>query len=296
MKYAADIMPPYPLSAYPRLIINAAITGMVATRDDSPHVPLTTGQIIQDAVDCRNAGAAIIHLHARDEDMRPTYKKEIYQVLLEGIRRRCPDLILCVSTSGRFFSSFAHRSEVLDLTGSSRPDMASLSLGSLNFPAGASVTDPEMIQQLAEKMRQTGILPELEIFDSGMLYTMKEMIRRQVLRPPYYCNLILGSTFSTAATVHQLSSMVKDIPDNVQWAGGGIGPFQLKMNLAAILMGGHVRVGLEDNLYYDSARTIPATNPRLIERITRLAGEIGREVASPAEARSLLGFASDTAP
>lgn len=285
-----DLIRPYPLTPYPKIIINAALTGMVATRDDSPHVPLTPAEIIEDAVKCREAGASIIHLHARGRDGTPVYEKAYYREIIETIRDQCPDLILCASTSGRLFNNFEQRSDVLTLTGKARPDMASLTLGSLNFPQSASITDPDMIKRLAEKMRENGIVPELEVFDSSMLYTMKCLMRDQILTPPYYCNLLLGSQYSTPATVFNLACIVKDMPYDTQWAAAGIGIFQLKMNTTAILMGGHVRVGLEDNLYDDAGKTRLMTNVALVERVAGLARALGREVATPSEAREIIGL------
>lgn len=291
METHPDLIRPYPLTQYPKLIINAALTGMVAGRKESAHVPLTPDEIIEDAVSCRQAGAAIVHLHARGKDEKPVCEKAYYREIIEGVRSRCPDVIVCASTSGRVHNAFAQRSDVLALTGRAKPDMASLTLGSLNFPQSASVTDPDMIRHLAEKMKEAGIVPELEVFDTSMLYTMKELIRTGVLTPPFYCNLLLGSLYSTPATLFNLACLVKDMPYDTQWAAAGIGIFQLKMNTAAILMGGHVRVGLEDNLYYDAAKTEPATNPGLVERIARLAKELGREIATPKEARQMIGLA-----
>ncbi len=139
-------------------------------------------------------------------------------------------------------------------------------------------------------MRESRIVPELEVFDSSMLYTMKCLMRDKILTPPYYCNLLLGSLYSTPATVFNLACIVKDMPYDTQWAAAGIGIFQLKMNTTAILMGGHVRVGLEDNLYYDADRTRLTTNVALVERVARLARELGREVATPSEARRIIGL------
>lgn len=281
---------PYPVTPYPKLIINAAITGMIPARKDSPHVPLSPEEIIEDAVRCIRAGASIVHLHARDENGEPTYRKELYGRMILGIREHCPDAILCVSTSGRRHNTFECRSEVLELEGDAKPDMASLTLGSLNFPEQASVNTPEMIESLAIRMQKSGIVPEVEVFDPGMLHAVKVLLRRGVLTSPLYMNILLGSLYSTPATLFDLSCMVKNLPCSVHWAAAGIGRFQLKMNTASILSGGHIRVGLEDNLFYDHARQQLATNEQLIRRIVRLSSELGREVAKPFEVRTMLGL------
>jgi len=285
-----DLGIPHPVTPYPKLIINAAITGMVPTKAQTPHIPVRVEEIVADATACYRAGAAIIHVHARDENEAPTYRKEVYAEIISGIRANCSDAIICASTSGRVHNTFEKRSEVLELEGDAKPDMGSLTLGSLNFPKQASINTPEMIEQLALKMRERGIAPELEAFETGMVQTAKVLIKRGVLAPPYYCNLLLGSVFSAPGTLFDLSHMVMSLPHGVHWAAAGIGRFQLNMNLGAILMGGHVRVGLEDNLYFDHDTKELATNVSLIERLVRLAGDVGRKVASAAEARAMIGL------
>lgn len=281
---------PYPIRPYPKLIINAAITGMVSTKDDTPHIPLSIAEIIDDALTCYNAGASIFHIHARDVNGIPSSDKNIYAQIIKGIRNRCPDAIICVSTSGRYETSFEKRAEVLDLDGDVKPDMASLTLGSLNFMQQASVNSPDMIEKLAVKMNEKSIVPELEIFDTGMINTAKVLIKKGILREPFCGNLLLGSIYSASATLFDLSCMVKSLPASFLWAAAGIGKFQLNMNIAAILMGGGVRIGLEDNIYYDSSKKKLATNEMLIKRIVRISNEVEREVATALEARQMLGL------
>ena len=281
---------PHPVTPYPKLIINAAITGMVPTKDHTPHVPITVDEIIADAAACYDAGASIVHVHARDDAGKPAYQKGIYADIIRGIRAERPDMIVCASTSGRVHNTFEKRSQVLELDGDAKPDMASLTLSSLNFPKQASVNPPDMIEKLALKMKARGIVPELEAFDSGMVQAGKVLMKRGVLVPPFYCNLLLGSIYSAPGTLGELSHMVESLPEGVVWAAAGIGKFQLNMNLAAILMGGHVRVGLEDNLHYDTARKDLATNRRLVERLVAFARVIERPVATAREARKMIGL------
>lgn len=292
MNIIYDLGIPHPVTPYPKLIINAAMTGMVPTKKDTPYVPISVKEIIEDAIVCCNAGASIVHIHARDEEGRPTYKKEIYAEIIKGIRALCPDLIICVTTSGRVHNTFEKRSEVLDLDNSVKPDMASLTMGSLNFLKEASINTPEMIEMLALKMKDNGIVPEIEIFEAGMINAARVLIKKGVLKEPFYFNLLLGSIYSTPATMFDLSCMVKNLPSDVHWGVAGIGRFQLNMNLAAILMGGNVRVGLEDNIYYDNDKTKLVTNSTLIERIVRITKEIGREIATPRQAKDILGISS----
>lgn len=278
----------YPFKPYSKLIINAALTGMVTTKQDTPFVPITTDEIIEDAIKCVSAGASILHIHARDKNGKPTYKAEVFAKIIEGIRHEHPDVIICVTTSGRTYNEFEKRSEVLDLDGLVKPDMASLTLGSLNFPDQASINEPSMLMRLAEKMLTKGIKPELEIFDTGMINTAKYLCRKGYIAPPFYFNVILGSIYSAQAKMSDLSYIVNLLPQYAIWAGGGIGIFQLVVNTAAIIMGGNVRVGLEDNIWYDYNKKRLSTNEESIQRIVRIAGELGREIATPADARKML--------
>ena len=181
---------------------------------------------------------------------------------------------------------------MLELDGDVKPDLGSLTMGSLNFPNQASINTPEMIQNLALKMKERGIVPEIEIFEFGMVNATRVLMEKGILQPPFYANLLLGSIFSAQATLFDLSYMVKSLPTDVHWSAAGVGKFQLTMNLAAMLMSGHVRVGLEDNIYYDNNRKVLATNEMLIQRLVAFAREIGRDVATPHEAREMLGLPS----
>jgi uncharacterized protein (DUF849 family) len=202
-----------------------------------------------------------------------------------------PDIVICVTTSGRVFGDPERRGEVLDLDGAVKPDMASLTLGSMNFPREASVNAPGTIQALAERMRERGIVPELEVFDVGMLDYARYLIERGVLRKPFYFNFLLGSLGTLAATPLHLAQLAAAVPSGATWAAAGIGRFQLPMNAMAVAMGGHVRVGLEDNLYLDTEKQAPATNLSLVERVVGIARAMGRPVATCAEARRRIGLA-----
>jgi len=273
-----------------KLIINLALTGTVFQRNDTPHLPLTPEEIAQDCARCAALGATIFHLHARDEEGLPTCRADVYQEIIRQVRRLAPEVIICVSTSGRFFREFQERAAVLDLEGGAKPDMASLTLGSHNFSTQASMNAPEMIRSLALKMAARVIRPELEIFDLGMLDYADYLIKKGILQPPFYCNLILGSRGTLAATPYNLAHLAHSLPPGAVWAGAGLGRFQFFINSLAIAMGGHVRVGLEDNLFLDREKEVLATNADLVGRLVRVAQAVGREVATPAEARRLLGL------
>jgi uncharacterized protein (DUF849 family) len=270
-----------------KLIINAAITGMIPRTSDNAAVPVRPDDIVAEAKRVYDCGASVIHVHARDESEEPTYERSVYEPIIQGIREACPGMIVSGSTSGRKHKLFEQRSEVL----ACRPDLGSLTVGSLNFPKQASVNEPEMIQALATAMREAGIVPEMEFFDIGMIdYARDFLIPRGFITGPLYCNLLLGSLGTAAATPRNLVAMVDALPEGTTWSATGIGRFQFFVNCLAISMGGHVRVGLEDNLWMDEERTLPATNASLIERVVAVAEAMGRPVASPAEAREIIGI------
>jgi 3-keto-5-aminohexanoate cleavage enzyme len=272
------------------IVINAALTGMVPNKRDNPALPTTAAEIADDVERSVAAGASVVHLHARDDEGKPTWRPDTYRRIVAAVRDRVPEVVVCVSTSGRVFGELEQRAAVLDLDGDEKPDLASLTLGSLNFPRQASINDPDTIRALADRMLERGIVPELEIFDFGMVDYAKYLIDRGVLRPPFYFNLLLGSLGTLSATPLHLATLVESLPDEAVWAAAGIGRFQFAMNSLAVTMGGHVRVGLEDNLWLDPEKTRPATNQLLVERIARLARAAEREPASPVAARLLLGL------
>lgn len=268
------------------LIITLAPTGMIPTRADTPHVPLTPEEIARDAYRAYQLGASVVHVHARDRQGLPTYKKEIFEDIFVRIREQCPEMIICATTSGRVHPQVEHRSEVLE----TRPEMASLTMGSLNFPCYSSVNPLETIKSLAQSMKEKGIRPELEIFEPGFINTALYLCRKNYLTAPMHFNMLLGSLGSISGDLRDLVYLVESLPPNSTWSATGIGRFQTQINVGAILMGGHVRVGIEDSIYYNYHKKELATNENLVRRIVRMAEEIGREIATPREARAILGM------
>lgn len=283
--------PAFPLTPYPPLLVNAALTGMVPVRARVPHVPVTAQQIADDAERCFVAGATIVHLHARDADERPDWRRDTYAEVIPEIRRRCPGIVVCATTSGRDEPDVDRRGDVLTLTGEARPDMASLTLGSLNFRTGASVTSIATVEELARRMRDAGIAPELEVFDLGMAHLAHRLAERGLLPARPYANLLLGFSNSAPADARSLVALVDALPAGTAWAAAGFGAFQGPANALAVAMGGHVRTGLEDNPYLDHVTRTPATNAELVARAVAHAAALGRPVATPAEARRRLGLA-----
>lgn len=239
---------------------------MKPMRSDNPTVPIEPEEIIEQTHEAFEMGITIAHLHARNTDGTPTYRSEIYRRIFEGVRRHCPDLVICASSSGRKWTEFENRAEVLSL----HPDMCSLTMSSLNFPDGASVNSPDMIIRLAEEMTAHGVNPELEIFDLGMINYANYLIRKGILQGPGYWNLIFGNLSGMQADFASMAAGMQMIPTGAEIAFGGIGDQQLRANAMAISMGIGVRVGLEDNLWMDAGRKQPASNLSLLKRVHAL--------------------------
>lgn len=268
------------------LIIDFTPTGLIPTKSLTPHVPISVSEIIEDIHSAWEIGITKVHLHARDiRTGNPTYKKEVYASIIEGVRKFAPFLVVCVSLSGRTFNKFEERSEALELDGYLKPDMGSLTLSSLNFNQIASINSPEMIQNLAIKMKNLGVVPELEAFDTGMINYSKYLIKKGLLNPPYYFNLLLGNIACAQADILHAGMMIRELPENSVWSLAGIGDHQLMMNSVSIAIGGGVRVGLEDNIWYASSRTTLARNIDLIKRIHILAEANGRKIMTSEEFR-----------
>jgi len=273
------------------LIVNFTPTGMIPTKEMTPHVPITVEEIVEDIHRAVDIGITMVHLHARDAATgTSTCKAEIYGQIIAGIRSFCEDLVVCVSLSGRNVREFEKRAAPLQLEDDLKPDMGSLTLSSLNFNREASVNSPDIIQRLANEMKSRGIVPELEAFDAGMINYAKYLEGKGILEPPHYFNLLLGNIACAQADLLHVGIMIRDLPGNCLWALAGIGDYQLMMNSVAIVSGGGVRVGLEDNIWFDKARTRLATNSDLLHRIHRLAEASERKVMSPSDFRRLLNL------
>jgi len=271
------------------LIINFTPTGMIPTKEMTEHVPVSAEEIIEDVREAVKIGITMVHVHARDEQSGvPTHEAEVYEKIITGIREFASDLVICVSLSGRYVNEFEKRAECIRLEGDAKPDMGSLTLSSVNFNQQASVNSPEVIQALALEMKNRGILPELEAFDVGMINYAKYLERKGLLEAPHYFNLILGNIACAQADLLHAGIMIQDLPQDSLWSLGGVGDTQLMVNSIAIAAGGGVRVGLEDNIWYDPSRTRLTSNSDLIHRIHKLAEANHRGIMTPAELRKLL--------
>jgi 3-keto-5-aminohexanoate cleavage enzyme len=276
------------------LIINLACTGVIPTRDMSAHVPLTHTEIVDDVARALAAGVQMVHLHARDADGVQTSDPKAYGRLVESIRALPggAQLVVCVTTSGRLDAGFEPRSRVLDLDGAAKPDMASLTLGSLNFMQSASVNQPDTIRRLAQRMQERGIRPELEVFDLGMANFARVLLAEGLVTAPLYVNVLLGNVAGAQADALQLAAILSALPPGCIVCVAGLGRFQLPANGLGLLLADGVRVGLEDNLWMDAQRTRPASNALLVQRVVAAAGLFDRTLMPRLQVRTRLGLAA----
>ena len=262
-------------------IINFTPTGTQTTRTNS-FAPLTPNEIIEDVHQAYELGITMTHIHARDpQTLENTYKKNHYEPIINGIRKHCPDLTICVSLTGRSHPEFEKRSEVLELY----PDMGSLTMSSLNFPKGSSINEPEMILKLIEKMDEYGVTPEIECFDSGMINYTNYLISKGILKGPHYINMIFGNIYNGQMDPATLSSIINNVPKNSKICFGGIGKDQLYSNMLGLIYGDGIRIGLEDNLYI--TKKDKTTNMELLKRAHNIMGEMGLTVFPPNEFKNL---------
>jgi uncharacterized protein (DUF849 family) len=264
---------------------------MIPTKEMTPHVPLNVSEIVEEVHTAWDEGITMLHLHTRDPlTGESIHAKEVFAEIIERIRSFAPELIVCVSLSGRNTPEFELRATPLELDGLLKPDMGSLTLSSLNFNRRSSINEPEVIQKLAQRMLERGIRPELEAFDAGMINYAKYLHKKGFLAPPFYFNLIMGNIACAQPDLLHLGVMINDLPPESLWSVGAIGDYQLKMNSVAIAIGGGVRVGLEDNIWFDQERTRLARNIDLIKRIHELREANGRELMTPRELRDILNL------
>ena len=267
-----------------KVIITVALNGSLPTKEMNPHVPMAPEELGVTAAKCQESGASIAHVHARDSNGRPTLDPEVFERIHAEISART-DLIVQISTGARAGTDTEKRAEPIRRI---RPEMASLTTGSMNFPNQVYSNSFEVVERLAEVMKEAGTKPEMEIFEAGMIKNALGLIRKHLVEPPLHFDFVLGSRGSQPATARQLLFLSESIPDNSTWTVAALGRWQLPMGILAVGMGGHVRVGLEDNLHYRYGEL--ASNEQLVARMARVADEAERGVASPDEARELLSM------
>jgi uncharacterized protein (DUF849 family) len=269
-------------------IITAAITGALPRKAQTPAVPVTPNEQIESTHEAYEAGAALVHIHVRNKDESPSSDPELFAQVKEGVRKHCPGMIIQFSTGGRGRSQ-SERGRALTL----RPDMASLTTGSVNFPDQIYENPPQLIADLASSMLEFDIKPEIEVFDLAMLYNGKDLADRRLLKRPLHVQFVMGIPNALPARRRVLEFLVSELEDvmpDATWAAAGIGRYQLEVNRWTLELGGHVRTGLEDNIKFDRDR-LARSNAELVRRLADICGDYGRHVARPAEARAILGLA-----
>ncbi|GAC1385325.1 MAG: 3-keto-5-aminohexanoate cleavage protein [Ktedonobacteraceae bacterium] len=264
------------------VIITAAMVGAEVTKSQQPYLPITPQEIIQAAVECYEAGAAIIHIHVRDAEGNATQDARLFHEVVVGIRTRC-DVITQVSTGGAVGMTADERLQSL----ACRPDMATLTTGTVNFGEGVFMNDRKLIETFAHRLRQYDIVPELEIFDMGMVDEALRLRNMGLITDPLQFDFVMGVPGAIGADPAHLLHMVRRLPAGSTWSVAGIGRHQLTLAVIALALGGHVRVGFEDNIYYRKGQ-LAQSNAQLVARITRIAQEMDRPVATPAQAREIL--------
>jgi 3-keto-5-aminohexanoate cleavage enzyme len=267
-----------------KLIITVALTGNVPSREMNPHVPVTPDEIARDVKRCFDAGASVFHVHARDADQKPTLDIAVYKANARKIKESAPQVIIQLSTGARAGKDWEDRARPVRLL----PEMGSFTTGSNNLPGIVYENSPQFIEYLARVYQETGVKPEIEVFETGMINNALFLQKKGLIKPPLHFDFVLGAPGSMPGTVKNLQFLSESIPEGSTWSVAGIGKSEIMLSAAAIAMAGHVRVGLEDNLYLPDGS--PASNPLLVEKIVRIAREMGREVATPDEARSILSL------
>ena len=268
-----------------KAIITVAPVGAETTRDDNPNLPLSPEEIVEDVVAAWEAGASIAHLHVRDEEGAPTQDPEVFRTVVAGIRKRS-DIIIQVSCGGSVGMSAEERAGPLSID----PEMATLTTGTVNFGAEVFSNPYPLVVEFARMMKERNVRPEIEIFDSGMLATAHILLKKGLVEMPLHFDFVLGVPGGMQATAKNLVYLMEGLPEGATWTVAGIGRHELPMATMALAMGGHVRVGFEDNVFYEKGR-VAKSNAELVARIARLANELGRGVATPDEARRTLGLA-----
>lgn len=269
-----------------KLIITAAICGAEVTKEHNPSVPYTVEEIAEEAYKSYKAGASIIHLHVREDDGTPTQSKERFSKCINAIKERCPDVIIQPSTGGAVGMTNDERLQPIELL----PEMATLDCGTCNFGGDDIFINTEnTIKYFGKRMIELGIKPELEVFDKGMIDMALRLQKKGYISIPMHFNFVMGVNGGISASPRDLVFMAGSIPEGSSFTVSGIGRNQFTMAAMSIIMGGHVRVGFEDNVYI--SKGIPASsNGELVEKVVRLAKELNREIASPEEARTILGL------
>ena len=268
-------------------IITVAITGSLPTKKNNPAVPITVAEQVESTQEAFEAGATLAHCHVRNDDQTPTSDPDKFAPLIEGLRAHCPGMIIQLSTGGRSGSG-RERGGMLPL----KPDMASLSTGSCNFPTRVYENSPDLVDWLAEEMLTYGVKPEIEAFDLSMIFQAVAMERQGKIKGPLHVQFVMGVKNAMPVDRESLEFFVatlKRLAPDATWTGAGIGKDQITLNRWSLELGGHCRTGLEDNVRLDR-ETLAPSNAALVKRVVDLCPEYGRRPATVSEARGMLGL------
>jgi 3-keto-5-aminohexanoate cleavage enzyme len=268
------------------MVITAAMVGAETTREQTPHLPITAEEIAEDAVKCREAGAAMVHLHVRTAEGKPSQDAELFRAAIRAIRKRT-DVLIQTSTGGATGMSVDERCGPLTLTGSDRPDMATLTTGTVNFGQEVFWNPRPLVRDIARRIRALGIKPEIECFDVGMIDEASILAKEGLVDLPAHYDFVLGVPGALTARVDALEFMIKSLPEGSTWTVAGVGRHQLPFVELAAERGGNARVGLEDNVYV-SKGVLAKGNWELVAEAAKRAKAKGRTLATPDEARKIL--------
>jgi 3-keto-5-aminohexanoate cleavage enzyme len=274
------------MSAAPPMVITAALVGAETTREQTPYLPITAEEIAIDAARCREAGAAMVHLHVRKPDGTPSQDAGLFRAAIREIRKRC-DILIQTSTGGAVGMSVDERCGPLTLTGDDRPDMATLTTGTVNFGEDVFWNPRPLVRDIAKRIRALGLRPEIECFDLGMMDEALYLAKEGLVDLPAHYDFVLGVPGTLNARPEVLDFMVASLPKGSTWTVAGVGRHQLPMAELAAGKGGNARVGLEDNIYL-SKGVLAKGNFELVAETARRAREKGRTLATPQQARELL--------
>ncbi|MFA5713228.1 MAG: 3-keto-5-aminohexanoate cleavage protein [Bacteroidales bacterium] len=271
-----------------KLIITAAICGAEVLKEHNPAVPYTVEECVREAKSAYDAGASIIHLHVRYDDGTPTQDRERFKEIMDAIYKVCPDVIIQPSTGGAVGMSNDERLQPIELI----PEMATLDCGTLNFGGDEIFVNTEnTIIYFANQMYERGIKPELEVFDKSMIDMVLRLHRKGIIKDPMHFDIVMGVNGGITGELRDFIFLRESLPAGATYTVAGVGRFEFPLAVAAIIDGGHVRVGFEDNVYL-SKGVLAKSNGELVEKVVRLAHEFGRQIATPSQAREILGLKS----
>ncbi len=273
--------------AFSPLVITAALVGAETTREQTPYLPISPEEIAQEARRCRDAGASMVHLHVREPDGKPSQSAELFRQTIERIRELAPDLVCQTSTGGAVGMSVDERAQPLTLEGRAKPEMATLTTGTVNFGDDVFWNPRPLVREIARRMRAAGIVPEIECFDAGMVDEAFALAKEGLLDLPAHFDFVLGVPGALAARRSAIEFLRSQLTEGSTFTVAGVGRHQLPMAELAIELGGNVRVGLEDNVYV-SKGVLAKGSFELVERVVDLARAKDRQVATPDQARQIL--------